>query len=182
MPTTFEDEDVILYLLRRRRVTDAGEEHVITRTTFRNRITTTAVVTVRVDGTMRRRMTDESLRPIRVNWLPDSRLVFLAYVVPTQPQPPGDPRPPPELFVVNPDGTGLRQLTRDGAYVDPVRRPLFVSPDGQCVAHRVSCRARSPMRSALPASTEPRRSPSASRSVTSGMRGSCGPNTGTRVC
>lgn len=35
MPTTFEDEDVILYLLRRRRVTDAGEEHVITRTTFR---------------------------------------------------------------------------------------------------------------------------------------------------
>ena len=35
MPTTFEDEDVILYLLRRRRVTDAGEEHVIARTTFR---------------------------------------------------------------------------------------------------------------------------------------------------
>ena len=35
MPTTFEDEDVILYLLRRRRVTDAGEEHVIVRTTFR---------------------------------------------------------------------------------------------------------------------------------------------------
>ena len=34
MPTTFEDEDVILYLLRRRRVTDAGEEHVIARTTF----------------------------------------------------------------------------------------------------------------------------------------------------
>lgn len=35
MPTTFEDEDVILYLLRRRRITDAGEEHVIARTTFR---------------------------------------------------------------------------------------------------------------------------------------------------
>jgi hypothetical protein len=35
MPTIFEDEDVILYLLRRRRVTDAGEEHVIARTTFR---------------------------------------------------------------------------------------------------------------------------------------------------
>ncbi len=34
MPTTFEDEDVILYLLRRRRVTDAGEEHVIARTAF----------------------------------------------------------------------------------------------------------------------------------------------------
>jgi hypothetical protein len=35
MPTIFEDEDVILYLLRRRRVTDVGEEHVIARTTFR---------------------------------------------------------------------------------------------------------------------------------------------------
>jgi hypothetical protein len=35
MPTTFEDEDVILYLLRRRRITDDGEEHVIVRTTFR---------------------------------------------------------------------------------------------------------------------------------------------------
>jgi hypothetical protein len=35
MPTTFEDEDVILYLLRRRRVTATGEEHVIARTTFR---------------------------------------------------------------------------------------------------------------------------------------------------
>lgn len=35
MPTTFEDEDVILYLLRRRRITDEGEEHVIVRTTFR---------------------------------------------------------------------------------------------------------------------------------------------------
>ncbi len=35
MPTIFEDEDVILYLLRRRRITDEGEEHVIVRTTFR---------------------------------------------------------------------------------------------------------------------------------------------------
>lgn len=35
MPTIFEDEDVILYLLRRRRLTDDGEEHVIARTTFR---------------------------------------------------------------------------------------------------------------------------------------------------
>jgi hypothetical protein len=34
MPTMFEDEDVILYLLRRRRITDRGTEHVISNTTF----------------------------------------------------------------------------------------------------------------------------------------------------
>ncbi len=34
MPTLFEDEDVILYLLRRRRVTGDSAEHVISGTSF----------------------------------------------------------------------------------------------------------------------------------------------------
>jgi hypothetical protein len=34
MPTLFEDEDVILYLLRRRRSTEDGLEHVIADTSF----------------------------------------------------------------------------------------------------------------------------------------------------
>jgi hypothetical protein len=64
-------------------------------------------------------------------------IAFLAYAVPSKPQPPRDPGPPPEIYVSQPDGSGLRRLTEGGAYVDPDgRRGLVVSPDGRCIAHR----------------------------------------------
>ena len=52
MPTLFEDEDVILYLLRRRRMTDDGMEHVIANTSF---------VRCKVLGPMHVRLDDDVL-------------------------------------------------------------------------------------------------------------------------
>jgi hypothetical protein len=52
MPTLFEDEDVILYLLRRRRVADDGIEFVIANTSF---------VRCRLLGPMHVRLDDDVL-------------------------------------------------------------------------------------------------------------------------
>jgi hypothetical protein len=52
MPTLFEDEDVILYLLRRRRITDDGTEFVIANTSF---------VRCRLLGPMHVRLDDDVL-------------------------------------------------------------------------------------------------------------------------
>jgi len=93
--------------------------------------TATRLMVSRIDGTQPKQITDGSSIAWNTHWSPDSkRLAFTGRTAPDAPL---------AIFVVNNDGSGLRQLTRIAAEEGGAQWPVW-SPDGKRIAVQVNNR------------------------------------------
>jgi Tol biopolymer transport system component len=99
-----------------------GKRLLFTRVRGEGRTETGALFTVRLDGTGLRRLTTFALHVEEGDWSPDgTRIVFHAHP---------DPDTRADVYVIDPNGRHLTNLTRNPALVAGSDDPVW-SPDGR---------------------------------------------------